>query len=621
MKVILISNKGQIEALRKIQGVYSDYIVVLLDKTLKNEFNKLDNALYYEDIINKYKKWKECLKEEKEIFDHVNNIKINSKNVFKECLCYKKTSILDIDAIRFLSSHSNKLANLIFKFSVFESIIEEIVPNKVILLSPETDWEKVVKYICNKNSIKVEKRGVKFSLFKTNLSSIFQSFFSLSLRFLPYFLMFKNIVDSFKIKIINSSSYSENRDILLFLINKKYLDILIPLAKSIQKDNFRVLTISNNGFDGLDKLNNQKIPFRTIESYLTLNIALNSNKLYLELINRYLKLKKTKQFQIHKIENSFIEEFIKSEIEKSLILALYSLRNMLLIKRIVELNSAKLLFMTHFSENIVNSFALGCHDINIPVIGIHRGTSMWQPEHAIFLGDTLMVSGEQSKKIFENWGIEPQKIEITGFPIFDDLLEKLKKRKSITSNFRENLNIQQKSIVTYLTQSFNSRFGVVERLNEIKTVLNAFKQLNDVFLVIKVHPTEAQTEIYKEYAEGIGLKNYAIIYDGVPLDDILISSKIALTKNSTTGFNALIAGCKLITLNSNDSDNFFLNSNVAKNVESTDELITYIRNFLNEGTENFIDPKIKEFIEYHFYKLDCNSINRIKKTIYSMVKE
>ena len=620
--LIVISNENQLESINGDN--YDNYIIIVTKKFLKDKCTlSFPNAKisWYGDILTEYKSWQECLAYEKEIFEKINDIQINGKNVFKDTLGYNGHSLLDIDAVKYLSAHINMIANLYYKISIIESIITKLKPDIVLLCSPYSEWEEIVKYICEKNNIKLntEKNYLKMYIekIKSNLDVI--SLLN-TLRLLPFALKLKNLYLAIK-NYLYPFKNENKHEILLFSINTKYSDILVPLFKCLKNDKFNPLILLPSESNYFNLLNKEKLDYTILDSYLDISIFLSINSIYNRINNNYNKIKGNEEFisTLEDICDPFIANKLIKEIDYTIMFSMYSLKNIFIIKKILKKYSSKLLFSTHFSENIVNSLFIGCKESEIPTIGLHRGTSIWQPEHTIFNGDKLLVSGEQSNKIFTSMGIDPHKIAITGFPIFDNLLKKLNDRTSIECKIREKFDITSDYIIiTYLTQSFGARFDSDDRKKEIEMVFNAITEFKDVFLIIKLHPTECDTTIYENIAKNLGIKNLIITQDD--LDNILLSSKIALTKNSTAGFNALIANCKLITLNSSDDENnFFLDANIAKNAESTEELIDNITKLKEESNRNF-NLNVKEFIEYHFYKLDCNSINRIRKMIYSILK-
>lgn len=620
--LILISNEKQFENLKK--KYFNNFDVLVTDRYLKEIYSKQfpDNKIFfYEDVLETYKSWDECLKEEKLILEKINGICINEKRIFKEIIGYKGYSFLDIDALRYLSGHFDLIANLIYKKSIIKSILGEIKPNTVFMFYPFTDWEEIMGYECENN----DKIDVKVNNFqKIYCLKDKYDFIELIkiLNLIPLVLKIKSLFLISK-NYISKKPKPKEFKILIFSINTKNSDIVLPLSESLKNDNINPLIILPSDTDYVKLLQHIKVEYNFIESYLDINNFLKVNSVYKNIISNFNKIKKDLKYLFHVEEickDIFIRNKIIDEIENSIYFSYSSLINIFLIQKIVKNHSAQLLLCTHFSENIVNSLFVGCKESGIPTIGLHRETSEWHPEHSIFHGDKLLVSGVQSKKIFSALGVDPKKIVITGFPIFDNLLKKINNKEKIESQLRKKLEIKDKKyIITYLTQSFGARFRSNERINEINMVLNTISKFENIFLIIKLHPTEYDTDIYDILVDKLNLKNIYIIKDSSILDEILLSSKVALTKNSTTGFNALIAGCELVTLNS-DQNNFFLEANVAKNANNSQELFDIIKNSISRNKENKMDPMVEKFVSNHFCNLDCNSIGRIKENIYNMFK-
>ena len=644
--IILISNEDQIKYLGRYKtGGEKPTIITLQDylkeKCQNQRFSNHYEIFSYSEVVSGYKSWEECLKEAKEFFDGWNNIKIGEEEVFTEVLGYNNASLLDIDSVRYLSGHTEIITNLLFKISVINAIIKEPKPEIIITPYPKIDWERIVRLECHKEKVKVI--GHKSWLDNINLYfekrflearvKLFNKEFEVKIPFaiLPFAVRLRSRWELFRGRMSKESSLStcDKREILLFVINRKFLDVVIPVVESIQKDDlFKPLVLVPARFDASEILKERGIPFEYIDSYLTSGVVRESNRIYSGIVKKWNKIKKQKELKekMYMYQDLNLEDFLLKEVEKTILLSASSIKNILLIKRIVKLHGAKVLFMPHFSENIVKSLTVGYREAGIPVIGLHRGTAGESLEYGTFSGDRLLVAGKHAKEVFNQWGIEKHKIRITGLPIFDELLSKLEDRRNVERKMRNALGINQKyHIITYLTQSQGGRFGYQERLNEIRTVYSVVKGMNDVFLIIKIHPTESDTDVYREIAEEMGLERYAILRNELPLDDLLLSSKAAITKESTTGFNALIAGCELIVVGFHDkkfSNNFFVDAGVALTATSSEELYNNIRTALTEDKEELIQsPKVNEFLEDHFYKLDCKSTERMKQNIYGLIED
>lgn len=645
--IIIVSNESQIKYLGryKTKGKRSAIITLqdyLKEKCQNQRFSNEYEIFSYSEVLSSYKNWEECLKEAKEFFDGWKNIKIGEKEVFTEVLGYNSASLLDIDAVRYLSAHTEIISNLLFKVSIIKSIIKELKPEIVVTLYPKTDWERIVRMVCYKENVKIvdhkrwqdniilyfEKRFLdgKIKLFNKECEvKIPFAVLSLIVKLRSHWELLRGRMNK-----KSGLSTDDKRDILFFVINRKFSDAVIPVVESIQRDGiFKPLVLVPARFDASEILKERNIPFEYIDSYLTGKIARKSNRIYSGIVKRWNKLKKQKEFKenMYRYQDLDLEDFLSNEVEKTILLSASSIKNILLIKRLAMLHRSKVLVTPHISENIVKSLTAGCKEVGISVIGVNRGSAGGTSEYGTFIGDRLLVAGKHAREVFNKWGIDKHKIRITGLPIFDELLSKLRDKKNVERKTRNALGINQKFyVITYLTQSQSGRFGYQGRLTEIRTIYNVVKEMDDVFLIIKIHPTESDTEIYGNVAEKIGLAKYAIVRNELPLDDLLLSSKIAITKDSTTGFNALIAGCVLIAVGFHDknfSNNFFVESGVALTATSSEELYNNIKTALTEDDKEKLiqSSEVNEFLESHFYKLDSKSTERIKQSIYELVED
>ena len=639
--IILVSNEGQIKYLWRYKKGGEKLTIITLQDYLKEKCQSqrfcTDFKIFsYSEVVSSYKTWGKCLKEAKEVFDSWKNIRIDGKEVFTDILGYNKVSLLGIDACRYLSAHTEVIANLLFKISVIESIIKELKPEIVVSLYPKTDWERIARLVCYRENVKIVDQNrwlehVKLYFEKRFLDSnikLFTKEFNVKIPFiiLPFAVKLKNWV-LFRRMASEEAGNNDRREILFFMFNRKYLDVVVPVIHSIRKDGiFKPLVLVPPTFDASEILKERNIPFDYIDSYLTRQIVTESNRIYSDIIKKYANVRKQKEFneKMYRYQQFDLEDFLSKNVEETILLSLSSIKNILLLKRIVQLHGAKVLFMPHLAENMVNSLTAGCKEVGIPVVGLPRGTAGESAEYSIFSGDRLLVAGKHAKEVFSKWGVEKDKIRVTGLPIFDDLISKLKNKSNIERKTRNALVIDPKfHIVTYLTQSRGGRFGHQERLNEIRIVYNVIEEMDNVFLVVKIHPTENDTEVYGNVAEEIGLERYAIIRSELSLDDLLLSSEVAITKTSTSGFNALIAGCKLIVVGFHDKnfrDNFFVEAGVGLTATNSEELYNNIKKALTEDKEELIQSqKVKEFLENHFYHLDGKSAERIKQNIYQMI--
>jgi len=643
--IILLSNEQQIIHLERFlrEKAHNKYTLITTQKYLMNLLcnnvtltNTSLNIHYIGDIVLGVNR-NMCMQEAIIYFNNINSIKIYENQTMINKLGCKEIHFIDLDAARYISVHRDVITQLLYCYHSLNSLIEALDPEQLVTLSPETDWEKMAKEICHINNIDFFKyhgsrgmlsNGGSNDFIQKKLTPLDSSLnFSVPMAIIPSLLKARTclrLLKNMKTKN-NSSAFYSHDTILIYLINIRFLDVVIPVAKSIQNDGlYHPLILIPEGFSETSRFEDLNIPFEYVSKYLNGNIIKESVKIYDTILNDYRKLMKEEGFkkQLYSYGELSLEKFLSKEINQTVIFSFDSIINILLMKRIISLSGAKGLYMPHFSENIVKSFALSCSNSDIPSICLHRGTVGFGPEYGTVNSDILLVAGEHSREGFVKCGVSAEKIRITGLPIFDYLLDNLSNIREIEERIRRSLQIDSKFvIVTYLTQSFSAEFGPEERRREIECVYQTIKEIDNIFLVVKTHPTEDSQEIYNHLAKRIGLKYFSIVKSELLLDDLLLSSRIVITKNSTAGFNALIAGCALITLGVNNrslENNFFVDSKVALTAKDPEELRNCIKGVLENHFEVVIpQERVNKFIERHFFRRGEGSVERIKSCIYS----
>lgn len=640
-RIIIISHENQIKKLNKITITDSDMLIALKDnikkKCLECFFNNVRIYDYWE-VIKNYKSRDTCIKESEALFHYWDTLKINKASIFMEYLGYKNTSIFDLNSIRLLSGHTDVIVNLLQKLSVAEAIINELKPQEVVLLKPETDWETVIVSVCKKHNIHLAHETGMTDKIK---NFIRQKFIEIQVRcasikipvyipimMLPVILVASSYLNQFNVKDTKNKVYEE-RKILIYIITKKYADVVIPVVEAIEKDSrFSTLVLVPSNFDGIDIFKENNIPYDFLNSYLTKTIEKNARTIYIDMIKKYLKVRSDTVFRkrMYTYDGINIENMISGEIDLCMNLSINNIRNMLLMERIVSVCHSGVLFTPHFSENIIKSLVAGCNNRGITSIGMIRGATEHSSELSTFNGNLILAQGVYSKRLFDKWESNKGKMTVTGTPMFDDLLRKIKHRSDYETHIRNKFQVKAGNpIVTYLTQSFSGRFNFHEREIEVSILYEIISRFDDIFFIIKIHPTEYDgREIHQQMAVRAGLKNYTIIKDEVPLDDLLLSSKVVITKNSSAGLNALVSGCTLIVLGLTDKAftyNFFVESGVALTAAGQKELHDCIVTALANKREALVpEERINKFLEEQCYKLDGDSSRRIKQIICNIVQ-
>jgi len=636
--IYFVSNEIQLQLINKEMISGADNYIIILEKDIgKTKRGIVPDAkiLNYTSYVDERNTWMDALKIANVYFFDLNHAQVNNKYIFKDILGYNNHSLLEINSINYFSGHTERLAKVFFKMLTINAIFDHIKPEQVVLMSPTSDWEKIISNISVNRNIQIyDRRSLKDAVLRKYFEHSFELNFSVGseekkiLVLLPL-LTIGALVKGIKplVSKKHPKSKMRNYNVLLYCINSKYLDVVIPLMKLIGQDQESdPLLILPQNFDGISKFQNESINIQCIEDYANPSIYRDALIAYVRVIVRFAKLRfdRTIGSQIFQYKDVDLSAILSKEIKKSIYLSFSSILHILLIKSVITKHNSKVLFMPHFSETDVKSFVIGAHDVGIPAICMHRGAVGLTSEYGTSNGDKILVPGLYSKETFEKWGVPSEKIIPTGTPIFDDIIKSLDNTDCIQEQVREILKINSDiTIITYLTQSFGSRFDEDDRMEEIRFIYSALNKFQDVFLIIKLHPTEVSTEIYSNVAKEMDLNNYIVIKNEIKLDDLLLASKIAMTKNSTTGFNALLAGTRLIILGFNEDtliDNPFADSKISDIVKNSEDLVRVIKSILEDESNVQSREDILQFIKYHFNSLDSQSTQRIKDVIYNAIR-
>jgi len=155
--------------------------------------------------------------------------------------------------------------------------------------------------------------------------------------------------------------------------------------------------------------------------------------------------------------------------------------------------------------------------------------------------DKKAVMGEVIKKLYVDSGVELDRIVVTGAANFDLLFkrnEEKDKQALLVCNIDPN-----KRIILFTTQYM--AFSETERM--LTGVINAVSKMNDVQLIVKVHPREDVIN-YKALAEEFHDIGLHVVKD-IDLYALINNCEFLITKYSTTALEAIMFDKPVITIN------------------------------------------------------------------------
>ncbi len=235
-------------------------------------------------------------------------------------------------------------------------------------------------------------------------------------------------------------------------------------------------------------------------------------------------------------------------------------------------------------------------------------------------GATVIAAmGDYYKQVFISRRVDSERIFVTGSPLFDNLSGNA---SAIVAdrNASDIKELSNKAIVLLITQPFveDGTWTPNHRTSYVKSVMAASRQIN-ARLIIKVHPRE-NLNVYNALANNFGSDIF--VTKDTSLDQLLVSSDVAITVSSTAGLSAIIHKKPLIVISYFPKAAENILEDMAMPVYEPEKLSNIIDQILKNKTirENLVN-KGTQSLKDHLYKLDGQSSKRIAKLIIQITKK
>jgi hypothetical protein len=222
----------------------------------------------------------------------------------------------------------------------------------------------------------------------------------------------------------------------------------------------------------------------------------------------------------------------------------------------------------------------------------------------------IAVMGDYYKNVLASKGVNPNKIVITGYPLFDNVCNYIPTftRKQFCDQMSLNPNAP---LVLFISQPFIEDGFWTAELKEslVEFIAKGVKQVNGQ-LVVKLHPRENQ-DFFKKLVDDHPELNFVLLKN-FGLDDLLFLSDSVITVSSTVGLWTVAHGKKLLVLNGYYTPSKNIIEDIGIPVQNLPELV----NQLKQQNESDLT---KKNISEHIYKLDGKASERIAKLIIHIV--
>lgn len=356
-----------------------------------------------------------------------------------------------------------------------------------------------------------------------------------------------------------------------------------------------------------------------LTSYIDLRLLLRAAKTYWRMASNI--------FAIHAQDedSAFIIDFVKEHIAHyfNLVISLYMLRKALkIIEPRAILASCEYCSMGRLA-------IIAGDEKGIPTIAMqhgvitrtHEGCIFSKQEKTTFNSDAdrrplpryTLLYGNKYKEILSKNSTYPQNsLIVTGQPRYD-LMYNLKKSFD-KSQFMEQYKLQP-PIIVWMSDS--TVLSEIETQYTIESFLRVLEDMPEICLFIKPHPIDPVTAIYDPLLK---YKN-VILSKEVNTYHLIEASSLVITKDSTTGMEAVALNKPLIVLNLSGTPDVvdYVEEGVALGVYREEELLPAIKKLLND------DRKLREnrdkYIEGFLLKVDGESSRRAAKFVEGVLEQ
>ncbi len=221
----------------------------------------------------------------------------------------------------------------------------------------------------------------------------------------------------------------------------------------------------------------------------------------------------------------------------------------------------------------------------------------------------LTAIGKGSRNTFLELGVNPKKIRIVGFPIYEDLYHKAE-RNSVERNptLRSQLGLPlDRSLFLWATNDqrsyYEHHYSYEQMLDSWKTIRDVVLNVNpDWHLVIKLHPKESK----EDYLPLVHGKSRVTLIKECDVWELINESDFFLTRFSSTATSAICLGKPTITHNIPEVPGGMLFEDIggtfhANTLEQLESIISELAN--NPEMQIEAARRRDEFIEY---QIDIN---------------
>jgi len=590
-------------------------------KEILRKFKRKNIEILYlnENIINKsvdYLIFDDLVKPEDstEIYKDVNNFLRNWYKPIEKDFEYFNLSLCNLAEM-----DSIKVWSLFLKIDKLFNFLSLRKPSNVHLITEYDEDVKVLDQIC-------KTENIKFSYYKTDIAN--KDKFSAKIK--NFFITKFAELQNYHFKLFFERKHDKNY--IGFIGNLRQTSNLLEELKKDRRN--VVIRMGEDIGNAFSEYNNYYVSFKYFNTKRLDRKLIKAKKFLNENWN---KLKSKNKFKDKLFYRIHLYDIMEEHLKKIILKRFYDLIRY--IELMKYFNKRFDIIVTHndilpFEKTIVQT----SNKFGIPTLTMIEG---FLPEK-IIEGNNFFIPFSSSKMALFSYGqkdsitkkykISKDRLEVAGYPEFDKYYNK---RPVDKKEIYEAHNINPRKRILFYTaerynkdKSQNSILGAFTKKqyeNVIKELFYSVKDINDVFLIIKKHPSGSEfgDSNINDIADRMGFNDY-IILDHADLYSLINASTVVITRLSNIGLESMILGKPVIIFDTyfDTSDYFdYTKFGAALHAKKKGELKKVLNNLLEKKSlQKEIKNNIKKFVKHNYSFNDGNSSMRFVKIINKMIK-
>ncbi len=308
----------------------------------------------------------------------------------------------------------------------------------------------------------------------------------------------------------------------------------------------------------------------------------------------------------------------------------FSVREMVevveLFREMLTIVQPDFVFILHECNFWTKPLAYLADEMKIPVISIQEGSYPWVEGPQAFSGLELMCEystavymwGQKDVDMLKRVGTDPERLIIVGAPHLDARCSKTDEQNAAQRAMylrSKNFGMVRK-VVLLAVPNPKSCYGNLDEL--VQSVIHYITNQPDMGCIVRFHPFD--TLSMQKYA-GYQAPPNVVFDNDSSIYNLLSIVDCCLVQKSTTGAEALVFGVPLVEIcidNSLEISDSFFDQGVADRINAQSEMAV-LRKLLFENTTVVSPDRVREYIEYMYYRIDGKVNERIYQHTLSLI--